>query len=168
MLVLFETPAGYAIFKLMDEGKLAKSDNLYEDFETLDKAQNIVKLKKFQKFEDTTEALASATALVEGKMSKTLKKLLKKIVAEDAHEKLAVADAKLGNVIKEKMELTCEANSKISELMRCIRSQASGLISGREFLFPSLIFTDLFSRLAGQGDDCNGAWLGSLSLQIQT
>jgi len=130
MLVLFETPAGYAIFKLMDEGKLAKSDNLYEDFETLDKAQNVVKLKKFQKFEDTTEALASATALVEGKMSKTLKKLLKKIVAEDAHEKLAVADAKLGNVIKEKMELACEANSKISELMRCIRSQASGLISG--------------------------------------
>ena len=73
MLVLFETPAGYAIFKLMDEGKLAKSDNLYEDFETLDKAQNVVKLKKFQKFEDTTEALASATALVEGKMSKTLR-----------------------------------------------------------------------------------------------
>ena len=131
MLVLFETPAGYAIFKLMDEGKLSKSENLYEDFETLDKAKNVVKLKKFQKFEDTTEALASATALVEGKMSKSLKKLLKKVVAEDAHEKLAVADAKLGNVIKEKMELSCEANSKISELMRCIRSQASGLISGR-------------------------------------
>jgi len=130
MLVLFETPAGYAIFKLMDEGKLSKSENLYEDFETLDKAKNVVKLKKFQKFEDTTEALASATALVEGKMSKSLKKLLKKVVAEDAHEKLAVADAKLGNVIKEKMELTCEANSKIGELMRCIRSQASGLISG--------------------------------------
>ena len=134
MLVLFETPAGYAVFKLMDEGKLAKSDNLYEDFETLDKAKNVVKLKKFQKFEDTTEALASATALVEGKMSKTLKKLLKKIVAEDAHEKLAVADAKLGNVIKDKMELACEANSKISELMRCIRSQASGLISGRDLM----------------------------------
>merc|ERR1711962_1032761 len=28
------------------------------------------------------------------------------------------------------MELSCEANSKVSELMRCIRSQASGLISG--------------------------------------
>merc|ERR1712025_136878 len=46
------------------------------------------------------------------------------------HEKLAVADAKLGSVIKEKLEMSCEANSKISELMRCIRSQASGLISG--------------------------------------
>jgi len=130
MLVLFETPAGYAVFKLLDEGKLAKSDSLYEDFETIDKAKNIVKLKKFQKFEDTTEALGAATALVEGKMSKSLKKMLKKIVAEDAHEKLAVADAKLGNVIKEKLEISCVADSKIGELMRCIRSQASGLITG--------------------------------------
>merc|ERR1711862_786820 len=55
---------------------------------------------------------------------------LKKIVAEDAHEKLAVADAKLGSVIKEKLEMNCVYDSKIGELMRCIRSQASGLISG--------------------------------------
>lgn len=130
MLVLFETPAGYAVFKLLDEGKLAKSDSLYEDFDSLDKANQIVKLKNFQKFEDTTEALAAATALVEGKMSKSLKKLLKKVVAEDAHEKLAVADAKLGNVIKEKLEIACVHDSKVGELMRCIRSQASGLISG--------------------------------------
>lgn len=130
MLVLFETPAGYAVFKLLDEGKLTKSDSLYEDFDSLDKANQIVKLKNFQKFEDTTEALAAATALVEGKMSKSLKKLLKKVVAEDAHEKLAVADAKLGNVIKEKLEIACVYDSKVGELMRCIRSQASGLISG--------------------------------------
>jgi len=130
MLVLFETPAGYAVFKLMDEGKLAKSDSLYEDFETIDKARNVVKLKQFQKFEDTTEALSAATAAVEGKMSKSLKKLLKKVIAEDAHEKLAVADAKLGGSIQEKMDLSCVCDSKIGELMRCIRSQISGLISG--------------------------------------
>jgi len=130
MLVLFETPAGYAVFKLMDEGKLAKSDSLYEDFETIDKARNVVKLKQFQKFEDTTEALSAATAAVEGKMSKSLKKLLKKVIAEDAHEKLAVADAKLGGSIQEKMDLSCVYDSKIGELMRCIRSQISGLISG--------------------------------------
>ena len=33
-------------------------------------------------------------------MSKTLKKLLKKLVVKEAQEKLAVADAKLGNAIK--------------------------------------------------------------------
>ena len=142
MLVLFETPAGYAVFKLLDEGKLAKSDSLYEDFDSLDKAKNIVKLKKFQKFEDTTEALAAATALVEGKMSKSLKKLLKKVVAEDAHEKLAVADAKLGTVIKEKLEMACVHDSKVSELMRCIRSQAAGLISGTDtfYTLPIIVY----------------------------
>merc|ERR1712025_198437 len=46
------------------------------------------------------------------------------------HEKLAVADAKLGSVIKDKLEMKCVYDSKIGELMRCIRSQASGLISG--------------------------------------
>ena len=43
--------------------------------------------------------LTAATAAVEGKMSKPLKKLLKKLVVE-AHDELAVADAKLGNCIK--------------------------------------------------------------------
>jgi len=42
----------------------------------------------------------ATTAAVEGKMSKVLKKLLKKLVVGEAQEKLAVADAKLGNVIK--------------------------------------------------------------------
>ena len=45
---------------------------------------------------------SAATATVEGKMSKSLKKVLKKIVAKDIHQELAVADAKLGGVIKVK------------------------------------------------------------------
>ena len=41
-----------------------------------------------------------------------------------------MADAKLGNSIQDKMEISCMYDSKIGELMRCIRSQISGLISG--------------------------------------
>ena len=41
MLVLFETPAGYAIFKVLDEGKLQKSDDLYKDFETPEAASKV-------------------------------------------------------------------------------------------------------------------------------
>lgn len=130
MLVLFETPAGFAIFKLKDEKKLQKSENLYEDFETIEQAKKVVKLQMFDKFEDTTDALASATACVEGKMSKGLKKLLKKVIAKDASEKLLVADAKLGNSIQEKLDIKCVYDSKVMELMRCIRSQIGGLISG--------------------------------------
>ena len=63
-------------------------------------------------------------------MFKTLKKMLKKIIVEDAYKKLAVADAKLGNVIQDKLDMNYVADSKIGELMRSIRSQASGLVSG--------------------------------------
>lgn len=43
---------------------------------------------------------------------------------------LLVADAKLGNAIKEKLELKCVANSGVQELMRCIRSQSDSLLAG--------------------------------------
>ena len=39
-----------------------------------------VKLKAFKKFEDTAEAVQSATALVEGKLSAGMKKFLKKTI----------------------------------------------------------------------------------------
>ena len=42
----------------------------------------------------------AATASVEGKMSKGLKKVLKKVFAADMQEQLAVADAKLGSAIR--------------------------------------------------------------------
>ena len=63
-------------------------------------------------------------------MSKGLKKLMKKIVASDSQETLAVADAKLGNVIKSKTDLDCVYSSNVMELMRCIRSQMPELVAG--------------------------------------
>ena len=44
--------------------------------------------------------VSAVTASIEGKMGKTLKKMLKKLVVKDMQETLAVADAKLGNCIK--------------------------------------------------------------------
>ena len=41
MLVLFETPAGYAVFKLLNEKKLQKVDDLYKEFESPDKASKM-------------------------------------------------------------------------------------------------------------------------------
>uniref|UniRef100_A0A182MG25 Nucleolar protein 58 n=1 Tax=Anopheles culicifacies TaxID=139723 RepID=A0A182MG25_9DIPT len=130
MFILYETPAGYAIFKLLDDNKFKEIDNLYLEFETPEKANKIVKLKHFEKFADTTEALSAATAAVEGKLSKSLKKALKKLVVDDVQNQLLVADAKLGNAIKEKLSLQCVANTSVQELMRCIRSQSESLLSG--------------------------------------
>ncbi|CAK8674283.1 nucleolar protein 58-like [Clavelina lepadiformis] len=130
MLVLFESPSGYAIFKVLDESKIEASDDLYEYFRTAENASSMLKLQAFKKFEDTTEALAATTAAVEGKLSKPLKKVLKKLVAKDAHESLAVADAKLGQAIKEKMNLSCVFSPAVQELMRGIRAHINSLITG--------------------------------------
>ncbi|XP_781458.3 nucleolar protein 58 [Strongylocentrotus purpuratus] len=130
MLVLFESSAGYAIFKLLDEKKLQKVDDLFKSFDSPEHASKVLKLKQFEKFQDTTEALAAATALVEGKLGKGLKKILKKVVAKDAQAELAVADAKLGSIIKDKLNMNCVYNSSIQELMRGIRSQFDSLVPG--------------------------------------
>jgi nucleolar protein 58 len=87
-----------------------------------------LKLKQFSKFLDTTDALAATTAAVEGKLSKNLKKMLKKLVIEETQEQLLVADAKLGGAIKEKLDINCMSSSHVQELMRCIRSQIDGLL----------------------------------------
>lgn len=89
-----------------------------------------VKLKHFEKFADTTEALAAMTATVEGKVSKSLKKTLKKFVDKDVQDQLLVADAKLGNAIKDKLNLQCVSNTAVQELMRCIRAQCESLLAG--------------------------------------
>ncbi|TSK62677.1 Nucleolar protein 58 [Bagarius yarrelli] len=149
MLVLFETAAGYAIFKVLDEQKVQQVDSLWKEFETPEKANKIVKLKHFEKFQDTTEALAAATALVEGKLGKALKKVLKKVVAKEAHEQLAITDAKLGGVIKDKLNLSCVHSPAVAELMRGIRTQMEGLITGlppREISAMSLGLAHSLSR----------------------
>ncbi|CAI7786985.1 unnamed protein product [Closterium sp. NIES-54] len=90
-------------------------------------ASKVVKLKAFDKFENTADALGAATALVESKLSKGLKKFVK---AQCQGETLAVADSKLGNIIKEKLGVTCVHNAAVMELMRGVRSHLSELIAG--------------------------------------
>ena len=97
--------------------------------------EQVVKLKHFQKFENTTEALAAATALVDSKLSKgslvhtsavqaqvfvwpspgqdsralpARRAGLKKLLKKQAQEEtLAVLDSKLGNIVKEKLGIDC-------------------------------------------------------------
>jgi hypothetical protein len=51
MLVLFETPAGYCIFKVLKN--LKKVDDLASEFTSVDRASQVVKLKAFDKFRDS-------------------------------------------------------------------------------------------------------------------
>ncbi|KAF8728673.1 hypothetical protein HU200_017944 [Digitaria exilis] len=127
MLVLFETPAGFALFKVLDEGKLDKVEDLWKEFTTSDSARRVVELKAFNKFENTSDALSAATLIIDSKPSKSLRKFLQK---HCEGETLAVADSKLGNAIKEKLKIDCLHNTAVMELMRGLRNQLTELITG--------------------------------------
>ncbi|OUS45775.1 hypothetical protein BE221DRAFT_115779 [Ostreococcus tauri] len=127
MLLLFETPAGYSLFKVKDEKKLGDVEKLQDAFSTVEGAKKMVSMKAFSKFENTTEALAAAATLVDSKVGKSLKKFLTK---HAEGETLAVADSKLGAAIKEKLGINCVADSGVMELMRGVRYQLNELIGG--------------------------------------
>jgi len=61
----------------------------------------------------------------DGKLGKTLKKVLKK--SAESQEELAVADTKLGTLIREKMDIKCVSNPAVNEVMRAIRANADTL-----------------------------------------
>eukprot|EP01120_Amphizonella_sp_Union-15-10_P013234 TRINITY_DN6120_c0_g1_i1.p1 TRINITY_DN6120_c0_g1~~TRINITY_DN6120_c0_g1_i1.p1 ORF type:complete len:480 (-),score=102.93 TRINITY_DN6120_c0_g1_i1:97-1536(-) len=127
MLVLFETPAGFALFQLLDEDKL-NSQNLASHFEDAEKAKKLLVLKHFTKFEDTTEALKSATSVIEGKLPSNLKRFLRK---HAKGQKLAVGESALGRTIHEKLGLdviSTGTNVGLNELMRGIRSLLPNLL----------------------------------------
>lgn len=129
MYVLFETPAGFALFKVLKEGKLKDVSNLYKEFENPKKAAEMVKLKAFKKFKDTKDAMKSVEKLLKGEMSKGLKKFLdKNIVQKGIEDELMISDKKLGKVITEKLNIECKTGEKASELIRCVRFQMTSLL----------------------------------------
>uniref|UniRef100_A0AC35TJZ3 Nop domain-containing protein n=1 Tax=Rhabditophanes sp. KR3021 TaxID=114890 RepID=A0AC35TJZ3_9BILA len=126
MLVLFENAAGYAVFKVLDEGKLKKVDTVYEQFGSLENCQKNLELVNFHKFKNVDDAVTSISSIQDGKMAKSLKKALK--MKSDEVCDLAVGDTKLSTIIKENMSITCKHSDAISELMRCIRSNMDELL----------------------------------------
>ena len=77
----------------------------------------MVKLKSFAPFASTTEAVVAATSIIDSTLDKNLKKFLKKNIKEQSDE-LAVADIKLGGLIKEKLDIKCVFNDSVAELFR--------------------------------------------------
>jgi nucleolar protein 58 len=131
MLILFETPAGFALFKLQDEGKLDQVDKLYEYFSDLSSAKRLITLDSFKKFSDTAEALESATAVIEGQVDKSLEDFIRdSIIQKDIGQRLAVADRNLVVALKEKFpDLDCVYEGPVKELYRCIRLHSADLLS---------------------------------------
>ncbi|KAL7753068.1 Nucleolar protein 58 [Sorochytrium milnesiophthora] len=151
VLVLFETPAGYGLFRLADDGALNRPDDLSTLFETPESAASAVKLTAFSKFDNTADALSAATAIVEGKVSKSLKQFLQtEIVDKAAKDALVIADTKLAASVSKKLGINVlPVTSAINELYRGLRSQLESLIVGlpqREMATMALGLSHSLSR----------------------
>mmetsp|Transcript_51926 Transcript_51926/g.124292 ORF Transcript_51926/g.124292 Transcript_51926/m.124292 type:complete len:493 (+) Transcript_51926:105-1583(+) len=133
MLLLLETPAGYALFSVMNKKLLkADADTIYDSFKTSADAQRQVGLTAFHKFEDTKAAMEACTELTEGAVGKSLKKFLKKnIVDAGLSDSLAVLDKQLGINITKKLGVEVSVLSEnLKEIMRGVRLHLTELIEG--------------------------------------
>ncbi|KAI9432034.1 Nop-domain-containing protein [Russula earlei] len=118
MLVLYETAMGFALFKLTDSAKLT-DPNLYQEFDTPERANELLKLKSLHRFTSTATAVEEITSIQEGKLGKGLKEFLNK-----NKEELVIVDPRLGAfsfVITDLDTL---------DLFRGIRSQLGALLNG--------------------------------------
>jgi nucleolar protein 58 len=138
LFVLAETSAGYALFKSTDK-KLLKRSDLGDLANTADATCEVLKLKKFGKFESAAAALGEATAIGEGKVTPFLSSLLDSL-KDEKKASLAVADPKLGAAINKLPHLSLQPISDAATLdvHRAIREHLSSLIPG---LAPSDIST---------------------------
>jgi nucleolar protein 58 len=132
MLILYETPGGYALFKARDTkalGKVTPEKMQNELFGDSKAAGKQIKLAAFSKFEDTAEAVAAATATVNSELGKSLKKFLtKNVVKKGLDDELVVADPKIAAVIKEKLGVQCKHDLLSNELLRCVRTHSDTLL----------------------------------------
>ena len=132
MLVLLETPAGYALFKVLSEKKLRKVEDIWEHFETQEAAQKVVSLVSFSKFKNTKDAVLCTNKLLSGKLSKKMRKFLQtNIISKNVQENLAIQDKKLASTVSAELGISVQAlDTKTKELYRGLRSQMCNLIEG--------------------------------------
>lgn len=106
---LLELPAGVGLFKV--DGTKQK-------------------MKAFLRFKSTADALETTTQVVNGELSKAVKKFLKKnFVEKGLTEELAVLDAKLGRAIKDSLDVACIHGDETMSIFRSIKANIDTLVS---------------------------------------
>ena len=129
MHLLFETPLGYALFKV-DEQSFTKVKT-WQDLPTeTAQIKKVLQLQAFKEFSDAKDVLQANVKLIHGKLSKKLEKFLKSNIVSDAIKtKLLVGDKKIAAEISKKLGISCESNDKVTELVRCVRGCLDELIT---------------------------------------
>ncbi|KAJ2965480.1 hypothetical protein NQ176_g10596 [Zarea fungicola] len=130
LFVLAETPAGYGLFKSADK-KLFKNEDLAAELGRPEKLVEMLKLKKFVKFESAAMALEEAAGLKDGKVPELLSSILEDLKSEKKAS-IAVADIKLGTAISNlpDLNITPIAGANTMDVFRGIREHLPSLIPG--------------------------------------
>lgn len=93
------------------------------------------------------QAVAAATALIESKLSSELKSFLKKnIVKKELTDELAVADAKLGGLIKEKLDIPVRTACHSGSVLVQLHSADNGHLPRLGLLLQPAYYLDCCSR----------------------
>ncbi|CAD2221970.1 nucleolar protein 58 [Angomonas deanei] len=107
---LVELPAGVALFKVSGEKQ---------------------KLKALLHFKSTTDALETTTQLINGELSKPMRKFLKKnYLEEEVSEELAVEDAKLAKAIKDTLSIPVVFGSTTRPTFRSLKENMDDILKG--------------------------------------
>lgn len=127
--VLTETAAGYALLKASDK-KIYKSSTLIQDLNSADKVVNQFKVAAFSKFSSAANALEEATAVIDGKVSNQLQKLLEE-AKSDKKSTLIVSDTKLANAVnKLGLNFSVVSDAVTLDLYRAVREYLPELLPG--------------------------------------
>lgn len=131
LFLLTETSAGYALLKASKGTKLLKKTDFSDQIETAEGVNELLKLKKFVKYDSAATALEEVSALIEGKVPPILSNLLQTLQAE-SKASLAVSDPKLGVAINKipGLSLTTISDSSSNDIFRAIRDHLPSLIPG--------------------------------------
>ncbi|KAL8726246.1 MAG: hypothetical protein Q9166_006834 [cf. Caloplaca sp. 2 TL-2023] len=128
MLLLRETPVGYALLKAKSS-KLLKEDHFKPEDDTAENICSLLKLREFHAFDSAATALEQSAAIVEGKVTPTLAGMLDAI-KDEKKASLAVADPKLASAINKLPQLSLRliSDASTADLYRSIRNHLSSLI----------------------------------------
>ena len=107
MLVLFETAAGYSLFRVDDEGILSEND-LCSKYTTTEEVEKVLHYLDFKPFEKTIQSVEALKKIREGEVDPTLEEFLRKnIVSAGIKDKLQVSEATLAKSIQSQLGISC-------------------------------------------------------------
>ena len=141
MLLLFETPMGYALFKCNDK-KVSQVEDLSSYLASESNVKKLLQVEAVHNFKSTSDAFKSISKLMNGKVPKSLSKFLKtSVIDKELEATIGVADKRLAKLLKEEFGLTCKQNAQIDEMMRAIRYQLGSLLECTIVLIQSAMKT---------------------------